>query len=357
MKTIVIPQFYRGPSGQRGLYNRQEVGLARAFAALGCRAVVLYPEPGAKAPRIETPEPNVKICYMPAAAFGVQAFYKSWQILLAEQADAVHVMGDNSLGVPGLYRFCQKHGILFYSQLGALKSTSDHAVVRRVMDLLLGRNLAVYRKTPTYAKTPAVAAELESLGVPCAGLMPVGLDTAIIPAVPGSKAEIRRALKIDEQARVLAFVALLQAAPDWYAVIIGQGALSGELTRQLEEAGLAPRCRLIAQLPNEQVHIYYHACDAFVNLNEKEIFGMSLLEAMYAGCPPVARHAPGPNLIIENGVSGLLCSTVAEMAAALNKADAAMGHAAQTRVNEHFLWQNSAELALTLLPKKGAAHG
>ena len=88
MKTIVIPQFYRGPSGQRGLYNRQEVGLARAFAALGCRAVVLYPEPGAKAPRIETPEPNVKICYMPAAAFGVQAFYKSWQILLDEQADA-----------------------------------------------------------------------------------------------------------------------------------------------------------------------------------------------------------------------------------------------------------------------------
>lgn len=83
---------------------------------------------------------------MPAAAFGVQAFYKSWQILLDEQADAVHVMGDNSLGVPGLYRFCQKHSILFYSQLGALKSTSDNAVVRRVMDLLLGRNLAVYRK-------------------------------------------------------------------------------------------------------------------------------------------------------------------------------------------------------------------
>lgn len=94
-----------------------------------------------------------------------------------------------------------------------------------------------------------------------------------------------------------------------------------------------------------------------MNLNENEIFGMSLLEAMYAGCPPVARHAPGPDLIIENGVSGLLCSTVAEMAAALDKTDTAMGHAAQTRVNEHFLWQNSAELALTLLPKKGAAHG
>ena len=310
MKTIVIPQFYRGPSGQKGLYNRQEVGLARAFAALGCRAVVLYPEPGAKAPRIETPEPNVKICYMPAVAFGVQAFYKSWQILLDEHADAVHVMGDNSLGVPGLYRFCQKHGILFYSQLGALKSTSNHAAVRRVMDLLLRRNLAVYRKTPTYAKTPAVAAELESLGV-----------------------------------------------PDWYAIIIGRGSLGDELTRRLTDAGLLDRCRLIPQLPNEQVHVYYHACDAFVNLNPNEIFGMSLLEAMYAGCPPVARPAPGPDLIIENGISGLLCGTVPELAAALDKTTAAMGHAAQSRVNENFLWQNSAELALTLLPKKGKANG
>lgn len=105
------------------------------------------------------------------------------------------------------------------------------------------------------------------------------------------------------------------------------------------------------------MHIYYHACNAFVNLNENEIFGMSLLEAMYAGCPPVARHAPGPDLIIENGVSGYLCDTVAEMAAALDKTTDAMGHAAQNRVNEHFLWQNSAELALTLLPKKGKTNG
>ena len=31
--------------------------------------------------------------------------------------------------------------------------------------------------------------------------------------------------------------------------------------------------------------------------------------------------------------------------------------AAQRRINEHFLWQNSAELALTLLPAKGNRHG
>ena len=58
------------------------------------------------------------------------------------------------------------------------------------MDLLLRRNLAVYRRTPTYAKTPAVAREIESLGVSCAGVMPVGLDPAIIPMIPSLGMEI-----------------------------------------------------------------------------------------------------------------------------------------------------------------------
>ena len=82
MKTIAIPQFYCGPSGQKGLYNRQEVGLARAFAALGCRAVVLYPAPDAKAPTVENPEPNIRIYYLPVRKLGAQAFFPSWQVLL-----------------------------------------------------------------------------------------------------------------------------------------------------------------------------------------------------------------------------------------------------------------------------------
>ena len=34
-------------------------------------------------------------------------------------------------------------------------------------------------------------------------------------------------------------------------------------------------------------------------------------------------------------------------------ADPACGHAAQRRVNEHFLWANSAETALAMLDKQG----
>lgn len=55
MRTIAIPQLYCGASGKKGAYNRQEVGLARAFAALGCRAVVLYPDPDAAPEAVTRP--------------------------------------------------------------------------------------------------------------------------------------------------------------------------------------------------------------------------------------------------------------------------------------------------------------
>ena len=357
MLTIAIPQLYCGASGKRGAYNRQEVGLARAFAALGCRAVVLY---------------------LPARAWRVNAFYQSWQPLLDEQVDAVHVMGDNSLGVPGLYRFCRRHGIFFYSQLGALRSQSGSAAIRAAMDLLCRRNLAIYRRTPSFAKTAAVQRELEALRVPCAGVLPVGLDTAIIPAITAPRAALRAQLGLAENAKYILFVgrldaykrpldvaAVLAALPaDWQAVVIGQGSLADELHRAMDAAGLAGRWRHIPQLPNAQVHAYYHACDVFLNCNDREIFGMSLLEAMYAGCVPVARHAPGPDEIIEDGVSGFLVGpaqgdTDALAAAAVRAAGApAMTAAAKRRIRTHFLWQNSAERALRMLRQKGVGtHG
>ena len=373
MLTIAIPQLYCGASGQRGAYNRQEVGLARAFAALGARAVVLYPAPGADKIEVETPAENVKVLYCPAKTLGVNAFYKSWQPLLDERVDAVHVMGDNSLAVPGLYRFCRAHGIFFYSQLGALASQSQNPAVRRVMDLFCRRNLAIYRRTPTYAKTQAVADELEALRVPCAGVLPVGLDTAIIPEITEPRAALRRRLGLDENANYLLFVgrldaykrpldvaAVLAALPEtWQAVVIGQGSLSGALADAMQESGLQDRWRQIPQLPNAEVQAYYHACDVFLNCNDREIFGMSLLEAMYAGCVPVARCAPGPDMIVEDGVSGFLVEPGAGDTAALARAvrqaaeAPAMADAAKARIRSKFLWRSSAETALAMLQTKG----
>lgn len=372
MLTIGIPQLFCSAPGPKGAYSRQEVGLARAFASLGCRAVAIYPDPTLSAPRAEDLEPMVRVLYLPARALGSHALYKSWQPLLEEKIDAVHVMGDSALGVPGLYRFCKKHGIFFYSQLGTLKSSGRPAAVRLVRDLLLRRSLAVYRRTPVFARTPVAAAQLRQLGVPCAGVLPVGLDPAVIPMIPGTRQEIRTELKLDLNARYLLFagridpdrrplalVPLMQAlGAGWQLIVIGQGSQAGALDAAM--SGLGGRYRRIARLPGTAVHVYYRACNVFVNLSEREIFGISLLEAMYAGCPPVARRAPGPELVIEDGISGLLADTDALLPDAVRRADADpdMGIAAQRRISEHFLWSNSAEAALDLMEREGVRrHG
>lgn len=71
--------------------------------------------------------------------------------------------------------------------------------------------------------------------------------------------------------------------------------------------------------------------------------------------PAVARPGAGAGLIIEPGTSGYFADTPAQFAEAIQKAaaDPACGHAAQRRVNEHFLWANSAETALAMLDKQG----
>jgi 1,2-diacylglycerol 3-alpha-glucosyltransferase len=152
MLTIGIPQLYCGASGKKGAYNRQEIGLARAFAAQGCRAVAFYPAVGAKTVTEEQIAPGVSAVYVPAKALSVNAVYSSWQPLLERGVQAVHVMGDNSLGVPGLYHFCQKHGIFFYSVIGAVYSDASTPARRAVMDFLGRRNLAVYKKNASLRK-------------------------------------------------------------------------------------------------------------------------------------------------------------------------------------------------------------
>ena len=177
-----------------------------------------------------------------------------------------------------------------------------------------------------------MAAELESLGVPCAGLMPVGLDTAIIPDVPAERTKLRRAVGLDPDAKILVFVGrldpykrpldlvpLLKAAPHWQAVIIGQGSQAGALSAALAQADLTGRCRAHPQTAQHGGACLLPRLQRLCEPQRPGDLRHELAGGHVRGCPPVARHAPGPDLIIEDGVSGMLCDTVEEMAAALDR--------------------------------------
>jgi len=90
---------------------------------------------------------------------------------------------------------------------------------------------------------------------------------------------------------------------------------------------------------------------AFVNLNRQEIFGMAILEAMYYGCKVVAWHAPGPDHMIENGISGWLVEN-AEQAVEKIMDTADLSVAANRRIKTAFLWESTAHKMAAYLRKQ-----
>ena len=139
---IAILQIYCGASGQFGSYNCQEVGLAKAFAALGHRCTVPYPDTMAEAAEERCVRlcPGAQALFLPAKGLGVHAFY-NLDFLCRLGVDQVLLLADNHLFAPAVHRFCRAHGIACANYIGALKSDSHNAAKRFVMDLLAPRNL------------------------------------------------------------------------------------------------------------------------------------------------------------------------------------------------------------------------
>ena len=364
---IAILQIYCGASGQFGSYNCQEVGLAKAFAALGHHCTVAYPDITADEERCVRLAPGAEALFLPAKSLGVHAFY-DLDFLCRLKVDQVLLLADNHLFAPGVHRFCKAHGIACANYIGAVKSDSSNAARRFVMNALAGRNLRCFCQSLTFAKTPSIAESLQNNGV-SAVLAPVGLDLSIIAPETGTKAEVRARLGLAQNGRLLLYVGRLDAfkrplemadvlaacPPDTHLVCIGKGALTQALAQRFGELGLAGRVTMIPALPNEQVQPYYHAADAFLNFNDHEIFGMSILESLYAGCPVLARHAPGPDFIIQNGKTGFLLHDTAEYAPALQRLTPEMGAAAHQSILEHFQWSTTAGIMLQQF--KEANHG
>lgn len=351
---FAITALYCGASGQKGFYNSQELGLARAMKPLGYKPVVFYPDKNLKQPQEETTPDGIPVVRVPAKSLGVHGWY-DWNILLKHGVEAVQIGSDNQLFAPELIRFCERNGIRVYNYIGTTVSDTNNPVKALLMGLLYRRNLRAYRKTKCFVKTPAVAARLTELGIPDVEVAPVGLDLSVIPEVTESKEALREKLglpadkavllfvgRLDEYKRPLEAVRLLSKLPGAVLVMIGAGAMDEAVAGEAEKLGVRDALVRIARLPNEQVQQYYAACDYYVNFNEHEIFGMSILEAMYQDCVVLACHAPGPDFIIEDGVSGFLTENTDAMAELARAGVRLTPGAARRRILEHFVWERTA---------------
>src|SRR4030081_3126918 len=104
---------------------------------------------------------------------------------------------------------------------------------------------------------------------------------------------------------------LLPRHPDFTAVMVGavtpvQTLFANDLGKRIEAAGLHSRIVITGELGIEDVQRWDQrlAVDAFPPRNEG--FGLTLIEAMSAGAALVASRAGAAELVVEDGVTGVL---------------------------------------------------
>lgn len=103
-----------------------------------------------------------------------------------------------------------------------------------------------------------------------------------------------------------AFRNLKQEVRDARLIIAGEGRMKQEWMALADAMGLTD-VLFEGYVPREELPAYYHRADVFCSPSiENESFGITLLEAMAAGCPVIATRDNGSSTLGEHGGAGLI---------------------------------------------------
>src|SRR5512140_741035 len=142
---------------------------------------------------------------------------------------------------------------------------------------------------------------------------------------------------------------LLPRYPDFTAVLVGavtpeQQGFANDLKKRIEAAGLQSRIVIAGELAIAEVQRWYRRLTIYAFTSRNEGFGLTLIEAMAAGAALVAARAGAAELVVEDGITGVLVppGDVDALVAALEPlmrdpaSAAAMGARGRARVVEKF---------------------
>jgi mannosyltransferase len=104
---------------------------------------------------------------------------------------------------------------------------------------------------------------------------------------------------------------LLPRYPDFSAVIVGgitaeQTGFADDLKTRIAAAGLQSRMIMTGELAIDALPRWYQRLTIYAFTSRNEGFGLTLIEAMAAGAALVASRAGAAELVVEDGVSGVL---------------------------------------------------
>lgn len=366
--NVVILRTNTADFGKIGTYNVQEVGLANALRRKGHKAFVLYLHRDVK--KISRDETYKFVYYLPHKSIGLHGMFDV-RILGRFKPERIILFSDNQLWAKNVIEWCQKRNIPIVHYFGNVLSDNPNWLHQFYTKLILIRNIKSYQYSINVAKTEKALNDLKDNHVPYAGVINVGLDTDILSKKRNPDLAIRHELGFVDDETVLLFVgrliwykkpvlacqilqSLLKRGVRGKLIIIGKGDLEGELKDYIKENNLEAVVEYKHRVPYEEMFKYFIACDCLLNISAQEIFGMTILEAMYYGMPVVAHSAPGPNVIIEDGKSGFLVDYnddpekwAAKVQEAIAKREE-LSAEAHKRIVDNFVWDKIADQFLNV---------
>lgn len=362
--------------GRKGFYNSQEIGLGRALSELG-HTVIVYKGVKDKA-QVETVQLNERLTvqYMTMPCFGAHGYMPTAR--LDKDLDGLFCFSDQQIFLPHVIRFCRKNNIVFVPYVGTTFSLYVNTLRGRVMDAAFAcTTLRAYRKLPILAKTETAKQELEKLGVSGAqiSIAPVGLDVGVLNRdfLSADREALRRELgfaaddvilcnvaRLEEDKRPLDLLKLfmhVRGKKRFRLLIVGDGVLRAELEAKIREFGVEDEVKIFPRVPYENMWKIYTAADYYLNMSQREIFGMAIMEAVYYQTSVAAIRAMGPSIILKDMPGHALCDTDAEIERWITGPypDQALLAESAQRVVTEFSWQPCARAFLRQIKQQRAA--
>jgi 1,2-diacylglycerol 3-alpha-glucosyltransferase len=305
--------------GKIGTYNVQEVGLAKSLIKKGHSVTVLYTHRKVKS--VTQDETYNFAYYIPRFTVGLHGIF-NLKFFTKFTPDYVIMFSDNQLWAKNVIRYCNKRKIPCVNYFGGVLSNNPKFLHQLYTKAILYRNRKSYKMSYNFAKTNHVKDEMIRLGIKCDKIINVGLDTNLLGNIDDINT-LRKKYGYSKNNKVILFVgrfveykkpifaceilkALILENPNYRLIIIGAGHMHEEIQKYIKDNNLHNSINLVGRVPYHQISDYMGLCDCLINLSNIEIFGMSIIEAMYYRKIVVAHTAPGPNEIIEHGINGYL---------------------------------------------------
>lgn len=342
-------------------YNSQDMGLAKALNRAGHEVVVYRLT---ESEEFESQQDGIKTVFK--KVWGIHKQSITGFSFIEEKIEKIICFADNQIIFTALYRFCRKKDIILQPYIGVLRSNSPNGVVKGIMNLLVSVNIRQYRKLTVYAKTPDLQQQLKRYGVEDSMVVPVALDFDLLntAAVHVESAVLREKHGYGGNDRIILFIGrmepekepftmlsimkeLYQGDSHYRLIMIG----NGRLLKQVEEAAhtlkISHAIQIKERVVNSEMWEYYCMSDCFVNLNRHEIYGMSILEALYYNCPVVAARAPGPVYILDKITPENICDDVSQTVECISRS-IRKKEKVDTRkyIQEYFNWDNAVKIFL-----------